>query len=65
MITFVNPAVALVLGIVILGEHLTTGAVAGFPLILLGCLLATRSSAAPGPDAAALLAQGHGSPGGS
>ena len=45
VITFVNPAVALVLGIVVLGEPLTTGAIVGFPLVLLGCVLATRASA--------------------
>ncbi len=47
VITFVNPAVALVLGIVVLDEPLTLGAVVGFPLILAGCLLATRRSAVP------------------
>ena len=44
VITFVNPAVALVLGIVVLGEPLTLGALVGFPLVLAGCLLATRRS---------------------
>ena len=44
VITFVNPAVALALGIVVLGEPLTMGAVVGFPLVLLGCVLATRRS---------------------
>ena len=42
VITYVNPAVALLLGIVLLGEALTVGAVVGFPLVLLGCILATR-----------------------
>ena len=44
VITFVNPAVALVLGIVVLDEALTLGAVVGFPLVLAGCVLATRRS---------------------
>jgi drug/metabolite transporter (DMT)-like permease len=44
VITFVNPAVALLLGIVVLGEPLTLGALVGFPLVLLGCVLATRRS---------------------
>ena len=44
VITFVNPAVALVLGIALLGEPLTLGALVGFPLVLLGCVLATRRS---------------------
>lgn len=41
-ITFVNPAVAVALGIVALGEPLTTGMVVGFPLVLVGAVLATR-----------------------
>ena len=48
VITFVNPAVALLLGIAILGEPLTLGAVVGFPLVVVGCVLATRASAAAG-----------------
>ena len=44
VITFVNPAVALLLGVVLLGEPLTSGLVLGFPLVLLGCVLATRQS---------------------
>ena len=47
VITFVNPAVAVLLGVVLLGEHLTAGLLVGFPLILLGCVLATRRSAQP------------------
>ena len=41
-ITYVNPAVALVLGIALLGEPFTVGAVVGLALILLGLALATR-----------------------
>jgi drug/metabolite transporter (DMT)-like permease len=52
VITFVNPAVALLLGVVLLGEHLTAGLAVGFPLVLLGCVLATRQ-ARPAPHAAA------------
>ncbi len=48
VITYFNPAVALVLGIVLLHEPLTFGAGVGFVLILLGSFLATRS----GPRAA-------------
>jgi drug/metabolite transporter (DMT)-like permease len=44
VITFVNPAVALLLGIVVLDEPLTLGALVGFPLVLVGCVLATRRS---------------------
>ncbi len=41
VITYVNPAVAIVLGIVILGEPFTIGVAIGFPLIILGAILAT------------------------
>lgn len=46
LITYVNPAVALVLGVALLGEPLTLGAGVGFVLILLGSYLATRRAAA-------------------
>jgi drug/metabolite transporter (DMT)-like permease len=42
VITYVNPAVALALGVAILGEPLTIGAGVGFALILAGLFLATR-----------------------
>ena len=45
VITFVNPAVAVALGVALLGEHITLGTLIGFPLILGGCVLATRRSA--------------------
>ena len=44
VITYVNPAVALLLGVVILGEPFTLGAGAGFLLIVLGSYLATKRS---------------------
>ena len=44
VITFVNPAVALLLGIWLLSEPLTLGALVGFPLIVAGCALATRAT---------------------
>lgn len=47
VITFVNPAVAVVLGIAVLDEPLTAGTLVGFPLVLLGCVLATRRSRPP------------------
>jgi drug/metabolite transporter (DMT)-like permease len=46
VVTFVNPAVAVFLGITVLSEPLTLGTVVGFPLVLLGSWLATRP--APG-----------------
>jgi len=54
VITFVNPAVALLLGIWLLSEPLTRGALVGFPLIVAGCVLATRATAAPSADEQAL-----------
>ena len=44
VITYVNPAVALALGVALLGEPLTIGAGVGFALILIGLFLATRRS---------------------
>jgi drug/metabolite transporter (DMT)-like permease len=46
IITYVNPAVAVLLGVLILSESLTVGTVAGFGLIVLGCILSTRPSRA-------------------
>jgi len=43
VITYINPAVAVVLGIAVLGEPLTIGIAIGFPLILLGSWLGTRT----------------------
>ena len=44
VITYVNPAVALALGVAVLGEPLTFPIVLGFVLIVLGSILATRRS---------------------
>jgi len=41
VITYVNPAVAAVLGVLLLSERLTTGMLLGFALVLVGCVLAT------------------------
>jgi drug/metabolite transporter (DMT)-like permease len=41
VITYVNPAIALVLGVVLLNEPFTVGIAVGFPLILIGCFFAT------------------------
>jgi drug/metabolite transporter (DMT)-like permease len=45
VITFINPAVAIGLGLLVLGEPLTWGMVLGFPLVLLGAYWATRTPA--------------------
>jgi drug/metabolite transporter (DMT)-like permease len=44
VITFVNPAVAVVLGVLLLDEPFTLGLAIGLPLVLVGCVLATRRS---------------------
>jgi drug/metabolite transporter (DMT)-like permease len=43
VITYVNPAVAVTLGVLVLGERLTVAMAAAFALILAGSVLATRS----------------------
>ena len=52
VITYFNPAVALVLGVALLHEPFTLGAVVGFSLILLGSVLATRRTSALAGSAA-------------
>lgn len=42
IITYINPAVATLLGVAVLHEHLGGGAILGLGLILIGSLLATR-----------------------
>ena len=44
VITYVNPLVAVLLGVVLLGEPLTLGIAVGMPLILLGSVLGTAPS---------------------
>jgi drug/metabolite transporter (DMT)-like permease len=46
VITYINPAVAVVLGVLILSEPITLGLIIGFPLILIGSYLATRKAPA-------------------
>jgi drug/metabolite transporter (DMT)-like permease len=41
VVTYVNPAVAIVLGVLVLSEPLTTGMMIGFPLVILGSYLGT------------------------
>lgn len=45
VITYINPAVAILLGITLLNEPFTAGIAIGFPLVLIGSVLATRKSA--------------------
>jgi drug/metabolite transporter (DMT)-like permease len=46
LITYVNPAVAVVLGVLVLGEPVTPGTIVGFALILVGCALSTGTNRA-------------------
>lgn len=48
VITYLNPAVALLLGVAILDESFTVATAVGFALILAGSVLATRSRGAVG-----------------
>lgn len=48
-ITYVNPAVAVVAGAVVLGEVITVWTVAGFGLVIIGSLLVNRRRPAPVP----------------
>lgn len=48
-VTYVNPAVAIILGAVFLSEPLTTGLLIGFPLVILGSVLGTWRSPTPLP----------------
>ena len=54
VITYVNPAVAIVLGALVLDEPLTLGMAVGFPLVILGSFLGTmrsKATATPAPPA--------------
>ncbi|WP_067566532.1 DMT family transporter [Nocardia acidivorans] len=54
VITYINPAVALLIGVTMLGEPLTAGMAIGFPLVILGSILGTaRSRAVPAEPAPA------------
>lgn len=48
VVTYLNPAVALILGIALLGEPFTLGLALGFPLVIAGSVLATRRRPASG-----------------
>jgi drug/metabolite transporter (DMT)-like permease len=48
VITYINPAVAVTLGVLVLGEHLTAAIGVSFVLILTGSVLATRAGSAGG-----------------
>jgi drug/metabolite transporter (DMT)-like permease len=50
VITYVNPAVAAAVGVLLLGEHLTAGMLVGFVLVLAGSFLATGPGPEPVPE---------------
>jgi drug/metabolite transporter (DMT)-like permease len=58
VITYLNPAVALVLGVALLGEPLSVTIVVGFALILVGSVLATRRSPPSEPRTARTVPRG-------
>jgi len=45
VITYVNPAVAILLGVIVLDERFTLGMAIGFPLVIAGSVLSTRQPA--------------------
>jgi drug/metabolite transporter (DMT)-like permease len=47
VITYVNPAVAALLGVTVLGESFTGGMAIGFVLVLAGSILATQAARQP------------------
>lgn len=53
VITYVNPAVALALGVLLRGEPFTAGIAVGFTLILFGSVLSTRRNVSAGRPAMA------------
>ena len=52
LFTYVNPVVAIILGVIILGEDLTVGLLIGFPLVILGCWLAATGGTVRSKDVA-------------
>jgi drug/metabolite transporter (DMT)-like permease len=63
VITYINPVVALALGVVILDESVTTGVVAGLLLILAGSWLSTDGRLPPGLAGLAERVRGRGARG--
>jgi drug/metabolite transporter (DMT)-like permease len=55
VVTYFNTAIAVVLGVVGLHETLTAGIAFGFPLVLVGCILATSRSKEPSSELLGVL----------
>jgi drug/metabolite transporter (DMT)-like permease len=51
LITFINPAVAVIVGALVLDESITAATIGGFVLVLAGCWLATRHEPEVIPEA--------------
>lgn len=49
VVTYINPAVAIVLGVLVLSEPMTIGLALGFPLVIVGAWLATARSRPEAP----------------
>jgi drug/metabolite transporter (DMT)-like permease len=49
VVTYINPAVAIVLGWLVLNEELTIGMAIGFPLVIVGAILGTARMRKPAP----------------
>ena len=50
LITYVNPAIAVALGVAVLNEPITLATLVGFGLIIGGCWLSTRAGATPADE---------------
>ena len=59
LITYVNPVVAVALGVVFLDESLRAGAAFGLVLILAGSWVSTRDASRPAPETAAAIPEAH------
>jgi drug/metabolite transporter (DMT)-like permease len=59
VITYINPAVAIILGALVLAEPLTIGMAIGFPLVILGAILGTGRGrkAQPAPAVVSAVAE--------
>jgi drug/metabolite transporter (DMT)-like permease len=60
VITYVNPAVAAILGVAVLGETFTPGMALGFALVVAGSVLATRGPARPPAEVPGTRLEGAG-----
>lgn len=62
IITYINPVIAVALGVLVLGESPGAGAIAGLLLILAGSWLATDDRLPPSPTAIVTRLRGRGEP---